>query len=570
VADDPNADRPVAPSALAPLARPVFRALWIAALVSNVGTWMQSVGAVWQIGTVSGSPALVALVQTAVSLPIVLLALPAGAAADVVDRRRLLLATQTWMLGSAAALCVVTVLGLASPGVVLGLTFLLGLGNAANAPAWQATIPELVGGRLLAPAVALNSAGFNIGRAVGPALGGLVVAGGGTVGVLGGLWVPPPGPAAVFGLNALSYLGVLAVLWRWRRRPQDELGAGEQVLGAIGAGVRYVRFAPLLRAVLVRTALFILPASALWALLPVVARGRLGLDATGYGLLLGALGIGSVAGAVVLPRLRRAVPIDRRVVATTCLYALATVALAVAGSPALVGLAMILAGVAWLAILTSFNVATQTAVPRWVRARALAVYLLVFQGGLAAGSALWGVAAGRLGERTALLAAAASFGLGLLAALRWRLQGIGALDLTPSVRPEPVTAIDPEPDDGPVLVLIRYRVDPARAEEFAAAMRAMRRVRRRDGAYRWGLFEDVADPGCFVETYVVRSWAEHLRQHERFTAEDLAVRDRVRFFHVGDDPPAVSHFIHPDAAMTQRRWVRWTRRRQGEPVQADD
>jgi MFS family permease len=556
VADDPNADRPAAPSALAPLARPVFRALWIAALVSNVGTWMQSVGAVWQVGTVSGSAALVALVQTAVSLPIVLLALPAGAAADVVDRRRLLLATQTWMLLSAAALCAATLLGLASPAVVLGLTFLLGLGNAANAPAWQATIPELVGGRLLAPAVALNSAGFNIGRAIGPALGGLVVA--------------AAGPAAVFGLNALSYLGVLAVLWRWRRRPQDELGAGEQVLGAIGAGVRYVRFAPLLRAVLVRTALFILPASALWALLPVVARGRLGLDATGFGLLLGALGIGSVAGAVVLPRLRQAVPIDRRVVAATCLYALATVALAVAGSPALVGLAMALAGMAWLAILTSFNVATQTAVPRWVRARALAVYLLVFQGGLAAGSALWGVAAGRLGERTALMAAAASFGLGLLAALRWRLQAIGALDLTPSVRPEPVTAIDPAPDDGPVLVLIRYRVDPARTEEFAAAMRAMRRVRRRDGAYRWGLFEDVADPGCFVETYVVRSWAEHLRQHERFTAEDLAVRDRIRTFHVGDDPPTVSHFIHPDAAMTQRRWVRWARRRQGELVQADD
>jgi MFS family permease len=555
VAADPNVDRPEPPSALAPLGSPVFRALWIAALVSNIGTWMQSVGAVWQVGNQSGSAALVALVQTAVSLPIVLLALPAGAAADVVDRRLLLLLTQTWMLVSAAALCVATVLGLASPAVVLALTFLLGLGNAANAPAWQATIPELVGSRLLAPAVALNSAGFNIGRAIGPALGGLVVA--------------AAGPAAVFGLNALSYLGVLAVLWRWRRPPQDKLGAGEQMLGAIGAGIRYVRFAPLLRAVLLRTALFILPASALWALLPVVARDALGLDATGFGLLLGALGIGSVAGAVVLPRLRRAVPIDRRVVAATCLYALATVVLAVVGSALVVGLAMVAAGMAWLAILTSFNVATQTAVPRWVRARALAVYLLVFQGGLAVGSALWGVVAGRVGERTALLAAAASFGLGLLAALRWRLQGIGALDLTPSVRPEPVTVLDPEPDDGPVLVLVRYRVDLARAEEFASAMRAMRRVRRRDGAYRWGLFEDVADPSCFVETYVVRSWAEHLRQHERFTAEDLAVRDRVRSFHIGDDPPAVSHFIHPDAAMTQRRWVRWARR-QGGLVQTDD
>ncbi|HEX2375733.1 MAG TPA: MFS transporter [Actinomycetota bacterium] len=555
MAADPNADRPAAPSALAPLARPVFRALWIAALVSNIGFWMQSVGAVWQIGDVSGSPALVALVQTAISLPIVLLALPAGAAADVLDRRRLLLATQSWMLVSAAALCLATVAGMASPVVVLALTFMLGLGNAANAPAWQATIPELVGGRELPAAVALNSAGFNIGRSVGPAIGGLVVA--------------AAGPAAVFGLNAVSYLGVLAVLWRWRRRPQDKLGAGEQVLEAIEAGARYVRFAPLLRAVLVRTALFILPASALWALLPVVARGRLGLDATGFGLLLGALGIGSVAGAVALPRLRQAVPIDWRVVAATVVFALATVALAISASPVLVWLAMVGAGMAWLAILTSLNVAVQTAVPRWVRARALAVYLLVFQGGLAAGSAMWGVVANRLGERAALLAAAVGFGLGLLAALRWRLQGIGALDLTPSVRPEPVTVVDPAPDDGPVLVLIRYRIDPARAEEFATTMRELRRVRRRDGAYRWGVFEDVADPGCFVETFVVRSWAEHLRQHERFTAEDLAVRDRVQSFHIGHDPPAVSHFIHPDAAIPQRRWIRWTRRH-GEPVQADD
>ncbi|HZA85167.1 MAG TPA: MFS transporter [Actinomycetes bacterium] len=512
----------MSPPALAPLARPLFRALWLAALVSNVGYWMQSVGAVWQVGTVSGSPALVALVQTAVSLPVVLLALPAGAAADVFDRRRLLLVTQSWMLLSAAALCLATLLGIASPPVVLALTFLLGLGNAANAPAWLATIPELVDSRELHAAVALNSAGFNIGRAVGPALGGLVVA--------------AAGPAAVFGLNALSFLGVLAVLWRWRRRPQDDLGAGEQVLGAIEAGVRYVRFAPLLRAVLVRTALFILPASALWAL---------------------------------LPRLRQAVPIDRRVMAGTVVFAAATVALATLGSVPLVGLAMLAAGMAWLATLTSFNVATQTVVPRWVRARALAVYLLVFQGGLAVGSALWGVVAGRLGERAALLAAAASFGLGLLAALRWRLQGIAALDLTPSVRPEPETVIDPEPDDGPVLVLIRYRIDPARAEEFATAMRSLRRVRRRDGAYRWGVFQDVADPGCFVETYVVRSWAEHLRQHERFTADDLAVRDIVRSLHLDEDPPTVSHFIHPDAAATQRRWVRWTRRR-GEPVQADD
>jgi MFS family permease len=549
------ADRTALPPALAPLARPVFRALWAAALVSNVGYWMQSVGAVWQIGTLSSSTVLVALVQTAISLPLVLLALPAGAMADVFDRRRLLLATQSWMLVSAAALCLLTLSGAATPLVVLALTFSLGLGNAANAPAWQATIPELVGGHQLASAVALNSAGFNIGRAVGPAIGGLVVA--------------AAGPAAVFGLNAISYLGVLAVLWRWRRRPGDGLGAGERMLGAIGAGARYVRFAPELRAVLVRTSLFVLPASAMWALLPVVARGRLGLDATGFGLLLGALGIGSVAGAVLLPRMRRAMPIDLRVVAATLLFAAATVGLALLRSWVLVALAMAAGGVAWLATLTSFNVATQTAVPSWVRARALAVYLLVFQGGLALGSAVWGALAARFGQPATLLAAAASFGLGLLAALRWRLRGIAELDLSPSVRPEPAAVVELEPGDGPVLVLVEYRVDPAKAEAFAHAMRELRRVRRRDGAYRWGLFCDVADPGRHVETFVVRSWAEHLRQHERFTVEDMLVRDRALSYHVGDEPPKVSHFVHPDAAARQRRWVRWTRAG-GEPVQADD
>ncbi|HEX8132515.1 MAG TPA: MFS transporter [Actinomycetes bacterium] len=545
-----------APSAWAPLARPVFRSLWAAALVSNIGYWMQSVGAVWLIGTLSGSATLVALVQTAVSLPIVLLGLPAGAMADVLDRRRLLLATQSWMLASAAALAVLTWLDAVTPWVVLLLTFSLGLGNAANAPAWQAIIPELVESGELAPAVALNSVGFNVGRAIGPALGGLLVA--------------VAGPEAVFAVNAVSFLGVLAVLARWRREPQDSLGVGEQILGAIEAGARYVRFAPALRAVLVRTALFVLPASALWALLPVVTRERLGLGATEYGLLLGGLGAGSIAGAFVLPRLRRRVPIDLRVVAATVLFAAATLALAVLRSVPVLGLAMAVGGVAWLATMTSFNVATQTAVPRWVRARALAVYLFVLQGSLALGSVVWGALAARAGESWALLAATVSFGLGVLAALRFRLRGIGALDLSPSVRPEPAAAVDPEPEDGPVLVLVDFRIDPSRADEFARAMRALRRVRRRDGAYRWGVFGDVADPSRYVETFVVRSWAEHLRQHERFTAEDLSVRDRAYAFHVGDGRPRVSHFIHPEAATRQRRWVHWTRARlRGQPVHTD-
>ena len=555
MAADRTAPTP-APSAWAPLARPVFRSLWAAALVSNVGYWMQSVGAVWLIGDLSGSATLVALVQTAVSLPIVLLGLPGGAMADVLDRRRLLLATQTWMLASAAVLAVLTWLDAVTPWVVLLLTFSLGLGNAANAPAWQAIIPELVESGELPSAVALNSVGFNVGRAIGPALGGLLVA--------------VAGPEAVFAVNAVSFLGVLAVLARWRREPQDTLGAGEQILGAIEAGARYVRFAPALRSVLVRTALFVLPASALWALLPVVTRERLGLGATEYGVLLGGLGVGSIAGAFVLPRLRRRVPIDLRVIVATVLFAAATLALAVLRSVPVLWLAMAFGGVAWLVTMTSFNVATQTAVPRWVRARALALYLFVLQGSLALGSVVWGALAARSGAGWALLAAAACFGLGVVAALRFRLRGIGALDLSPAVRPEPAAAIDPEPEDGPVLVLVEFRIDPSRAAEFVRAMRGLRRVRRRDGAYRWGVFGDVADPARYLETFVVRSWAEHLRQHERFTAEDLSVRERAYAFHVGDERPRVSHFIHPDAAAPQRRWVRWTRSRlRGQPVQAD-
>jgi predicted MFS family arabinose efflux permease len=524
----------------------VFRALWVAALASNIGFWMQNVGAVWLMTRLSQSAVLVALVQTATSLPVMLVGLPAGAMADVVDRRRLLLATQSWMAASAVVLALLTAAGSATPWLLLGLTFSIGLGNAVNAPAWQAVIPELVDADQTSAAVALNSVQFNIGRAVGPAVGGLVIA--------------AAGVGAVFALNALSFLGVIVVLWRWRRPERDTLGAGERVLGAMGAGLRYVRYAPALRAVLYRTSLFTLPASALWALLPLVATRELGLSATGYGLLLGGLGAGSIAGAAVLPRIRRKLPIDLRVTVGTLLFAAAMVVLALVRSVPAVLAAMLAAGVAWVALLTSFNVATRSAVPRWVQARALGVYLLVFQGSLALGSLVWGVVAARLGAPRAVLAAVVVLVAGAAGALRWRLRGIASADLSPSVRPEPEVAVEPEPDDGPVLVLVDYRIEPSQAEQFAVAMRALRRVRRRDGAYRWGLFSDVVDPSRYVETFVVRSWAEHLRQHERFTVEDKLVRDRAQSFHIGDQPPAVSHLVHPDAAIgKQRRWVRWTR-----------
>jgi MFS family permease len=517
------------PSAWSPLRRPLFRALWIATVTSNVGTWMQNVGAVWLMTSLAPTPLFVALVQTATSLPVFLVGLPAGALADVVDRRRLLLFTQGWMLLAAAALGVLTLMGAVTPWVLLTLTFAIGLGSAMNSPAWQAITPELVPREELPAAVALGGVGFNLARAVGPALGGAVVA--------------AAGAGAAFLVNAASYLGVMLVLFRWQPTLEASPLPAERVLGAVRTGLRYVRYAPALPAVLVRAGLFILCASALWALLPIVARNRLGLGAGGYGILLGCLGAGAVAGAVFLPGIRSRTTLDGLIAGATLIFAAVSAALAYAPAFVLLCAAMLAGGGAWMAVMSSLNVAAQTAAPAWVRARALGAYLLVFQGGFAAGSALWGGVAARFGEPTALIAAALGLVAGLAAGRRYPLAG-EELDLTPSAHwAEPIVAREPEPEDGPVLVTVEYWIPPERAPEFVRAMRAVGRLRRRDGAMRWGLFYDVAQPRRFVETFLVESWAEHLRQHERVTAADQAVEERARAFHNGDAPPIVSHLV---------------------------
>jgi MFS family permease len=529
---------PEAPSAWSPLRQPLFRALWIATVASNVGTWMQNVGAVWLMTSLTSAPLFVALVQTATSLPVFLVGLAAGALADVVDRRRLLLFTQGWMLAATALLGALTLAGVVTPWVVLGFTFLIGLGAALNGPAWQAITPELVPREELPAAVALGGVGFNLARAVGPALGGAVVA--------------AAGAGMAFLLNAVSFLGVMLVLYCWRREPETSTLPGERVLGAVRAGLRYVRYAPALPAVLVRAGLFILCGSALWALLPLVARHRLGLGPGGYGLLLGGLGVGAVAGAALLPGIRRRVTLDRLVSGASLLFAAVTVVLAYAPSFVLLSAAMIVGGATWMGVMSSLNVAAQMAAPAWVRARALGVYLLVFQGGFAAGSALWGGVAARAGEPTALACAAVGLVVGLVATRRYPLAD-EEFDLTPSMHwPEPVVAREPDPEQGPVLITVEYWVAPEQSWEFVRAMREVRRIRRRDGAMRWGLFYDVAEPRRFVETFLVESWAEHLRQHERVTAADRAAEERARAFHRGESPPIVSHLIAAQARPEHR------------------
>jgi MFS family permease len=525
--------QPAAAAPWSPLASPLFRGLWIAALVSNIGTWVQDVGAAWLMTSLAPSPLMVALVQAATTLPIFLLALPAGALADVVDRRRLLLVTQGWMLAATGVLGALTFAGATGPWTLLALTFVVGLGAALNAPAWQAIIPELVARPELPAALALNGVGINAARALGPALGGLVVA--------------AAGPGAAFLLNAASFAGVIAVLYRWRRPVRHSTLPAERMMGAILAGLRYVRHAPDLRSVLVRSGAFILSGSALWALLPVVARFDLGLGPGGYGLLLGCLGIGAVLGALLLPWWRRTVAANTLVAGATLTFAAVLLGAALAPGFLAMGAVMLAGGAAWLVLLTSFHSSAQAALPGWVRGRALAIYLMLFFGGMAAGSVLWGAVATHVGARAALMGASAGVVLGLALTARHRLAAGEGLNLAPSRHwPAPVVLSDADLDRGPVLVTVEYRVEAAKASEFARAMREVRRVRLRDGAFRWDLFQDQSDPQRFVETFLVDSWVEHLRQHERLTVADREVESRARAFHAGPQPPIVTHFIaHP-------------------------
>jgi MFS family permease len=398
----------------APLHEPLFRSLWIASVISYVGTWMQNVGAGWMMTQLTLSPLMVSLVQAAMTMPVFLVILPAGALADLVDRRRFLLITQAWMVLASGALGVLTLRHAITPWTLLIFTFVLGLGAVMNDPAWQAITPEIISPKQHAPAVTLNSVGYNVARAVGPALGGLVIA------AAGSGWA--------FLLNAASFFGVIFFLYRWKRRDVEDMATG-RVRDALIAGLRYVRSTPLVHCVLVRAAAFSLGASSLLALLPIVARP---FGATGYGLLLGSFGLGALSGAAVLPRLRTRLSVDKVVVFDIVLFAAMTFA---AGRvPAFPWLSLVLfsSGTAWIGILACLNVAAQTMSPPWLRARALAAYILVLQGGMALGSAAWGELATRVGVPTTLLCSAGALLAGLVTVRRFRLRS-EELEFTPAI-----------------------------------------------------------------------------------------------------------------------------------------
>lgn len=517
-----------------PLSIPIFRAIWIASMASNFGGLIQSVGASWMMTSLAASPQMIALVQASTTLPIMLLSLWAGAVADNLDRRRVMLAAQGFMLSVSVALAVCAWMGLLSPWLLLSFTFLIGCGTAINGPAWQASVGDMVPRSVLPSAVALNSMGFNIARSVGPAIGGAIVA--------------AAGAAAAFLTNAVSYIGLIAVLARWkpdyapRTLPRETLGL------AMAAGVRYVRMSPSLRTVLIRAALFGLAASAVPAMMPLVARDLVTGGPLTYGALLGAFGAGAVIGALSSVRLRRLWSPERLVrVAATALAAGAAIA-AVSPVLPLTLAALVLAGAGWVSALSTFNVSVQMAAPRWVVARAVALYQMAAFGGMAAGSWLFGSIAESHGVAQALLAAAGVQMLSVLAGLRLPLRDIETANLAPRGWETPDTEVPVEARSGPVVVTIDYRIAPQDVVAFLNVMNERRRIRRRDGAHHWALLRDLHDPELWIERYHVSTWLEYIRHNQRRTEADRANSEALLALHRGDEPPRVHRMIERQTA----------------------
>lgn len=520
-------------SAWSPLRHTAFTVLWTATVISNTGTWMHDAAAGWLMTSLAPDPFMVALVQAATTLPVFFLALPAGAMADIIDRRRLLIIITLFMATMTSLLGVSVYLDKATPLTLILITLCLGSGTAFLMPTWQAIVPQLVPRDQLHNAITINSAGINISRAIGPALGGVLIA---SVGL-----------AAPFFFNAVSFFVVIAaVLWWQPPERTVSLLPSERLFGALRQGLRYARASLLMRATMLRSIGFFLFASAYWALLPLIARQQLGGGPQFYGILLGCLGIGAVMGALLLPRLRTFLNVDQIVYMGTVVTAITLCVFATVANKYAASGVSFLAGAAWLTVLSTLNVSAQLSLPEWVRARGVAVFYMILFGSLALGSALWGQIAGTIGIPATLLIAAAGSIIAIPATWHWKLPQAGEIDFSPSSLPEPVIAGPIEGERGPVMITIEYHVDEKDKNAFLGSINKLSRTRRRGGAFSWGVFEDARKPGHYLEYFMVESWLEHLRQHERTTKSDTAAQDEVMAFHKGRRKPRVEHYIAPE------------------------
>jgi predicted MFS family arabinose efflux permease len=513
-----------------PFRHRAFTVIWIATVVSNIGGWISSVASGWLMTSLDSNALIVSMVQVATSLPMFLFAIPAGALADIVNQRRFLIFGESAIMIASTAFAALVWLHLITPVSLLVFSFVVTVGSAMTAPAWQSVVAKLVPRPDLPAAVAANSVGINVSRAVGPAIGGVMI---GALGI-----------AAPFWLDAFSNAGVIAALIWWRPPKQSGSPLPPEAFGsAIRAGMRYARFNSHLRATLIRAIAFFVFSSAYWALLPLVARTQITGGPALYGILLGAIGASAVGGAFLLRSLKAKFGADALVAAATLGTAAATAMFAVARHPATAVAASLLAGASWIAAVASLNVSAQVALPEWVRGRGLAIYVTAMFGALTLGSAIWGQLAVMVGVPEALLLAAAGALIAVPLTWRWKLQTGADIDFSPSMHwPDPVTSHAIEADRGPVLVTLEYRIDPKNRKAFLHALSQNSRERRRDGAYDWRIFEDPADEGRFLETFLTDSWLEHLRLHRRVTKADEITEKAVRRFQIGEGPKT-THMI---------------------------
>jgi MFS family permease len=519
----------------APLRHRAFRWLWLGVLVSSTGTWMQTVGSQWLLVDAPNAAALVAMVQAANTLPVMLLALPGGVLADSFDRRWLLFTVQVYFLAVGLLLTVLTAAGAMPAVLLLAFTVALGAGVAVQLPTWGASIPELVQRNELRAASRLDLVNVNVSRAVGPAVAGVVIA------HLGG--VP-----AVFALNALSVVVLAVALLRWRPAGSDFGSDRERFVPALRAGGRYAWHEPVVRRLMLRAIGFVAPAVALWALLPVIASHRLGLGADGYGALFAALGLGAILGALVLGRVRAKLSTNGLLALGALLYAGALAVVVLAPSFPVALATLVLSGLAWMAVTSTLGAELQLILPVWVRARGLALYTVVFMGSQTVGALLWGVVANRLGLAAAVLVAAGAVLAGVVGGVVWRVPDADHLDPRPAVYwPDAQLAVDPEMRTGPVMVVVHYTVAPERQGAYLEAMQQLRRSRLRTGATRWELYRDGEEPDRFVEMFRVASWEEHLRQHAgRLTATDQVVEETALAY--SEPPASADHLLPPEVS----------------------
>jgi len=517
-------------AALEPLRVPVFRLLWSTWLIANICMWMNDVAAAWLMTTLTTSPIWVALVQSASTLPVFLLGLPSGALADILDRRRWLVATQFWLAGTAVVLCAAIALDMINAPLLLALTFANGIGLALRWPVFSAIVPELVSRPLLPAALGLNGIAMNASRIVGPLVAGMLIAGAGSV------WV--------FALNAVLSVASGFVVLRWRREHKPNPLGRERLISAMRVGVQFVRQSQRMRAVLVRISIFFLHSTALLALLPLLARNLEGGGAGTFTLLLASMGSGAIVAVLLLPRMRQAMARDQLVLRGAVLQSAATAVMAYAPNAWVAVPAMFAGGMAWITTANSLSVSAQLALPDWVRARGMATYQMAIMGASAFGAALWGQVATVSSLSLSLVIAAVSGTVAMALALRWVTDGPGDDDMSPA-RPGWVAGppADAPTEGGRVVITIEYLIDPARAAAFHLVMQQTRRVRLSQGAIGWELLHDIAEPGRYVEQVVDETWTEHLRRFNRATAADMALRERRLAFHVGESPPMVTRYV---------------------------